>query len=68
MLEYPYSIRSDAITAVGAPSSISFIMRAIYWLYMLARIYYGRPEAILEESSEFRDDEEQKSLEDSKAR
>lgn len=33
-LAFPYHpIRNDAITAVGAPSSIGFLMRAIYWLY-----------------------------------
>lgn len=39
-LEYPYAIRADAITAVGAPSSIGFLMRAIYWLYLVTRTYY----------------------------
>lgn len=29
----PYTIRPDAITAVGAPSSISYLVKAIYWLY-----------------------------------
>jgi len=51
-LAYPFVIRSDAITAVGAPSTVAFLMRAIYWLYLIARVYYGRPEAIIEESNE----------------
>lgn len=37
-LKYPSTIRNDAITAVGAPSSIAFIVKAIYWLYLFARI------------------------------
>lgn len=40
VLRYPYQIRNDAITAVGAPSSISFLMKAIYWLFLIAKIYY----------------------------
>ena len=53
-LQYPYQIRADAITAVGAPSSINFLMRAIYWLYLVARTYYreSQPGAILELSEE----------------
>ena len=35
-LKYPWTIRSDAITAVGAPSNIAFLVKAIYWLYILA--------------------------------
>lgn len=37
-LRYPYDIRADAITAVGAPSTIGFLVRAIYWLYLTARV------------------------------
>jgi hypothetical protein len=39
-LNYPYSIRADAITAVGAPSSVAFLMKAIYWLYLAVRTFY----------------------------
>ena len=39
-LQYPGTIRSDAITAVGAPSSIQFLMRAIYWLYSVIKVYF----------------------------
>lgn len=39
-LHYPGTIRSDAITAVGAPSSIQFLMRAIYWLYSVTKVYF----------------------------
>ena len=40
-LSYPYNpIRNDAITAVGAPSSIGFLMRAIYWLYQVVKVYF----------------------------
>lgn len=53
-LGYPHTIRSDAITAVGAPSSIAFLMKAIYWLYLVVRTFYGRPEAIQEESEELK--------------
>lgn len=35
-LKYPYTIRADAITAVGAPSSIGFLVKAVYWLYLTA--------------------------------
>ena len=52
VLKYPYTIRSDAITAVGAPSTIGILVKAIFWLYLIARVYYGRPEAILEDSAE----------------
>lgn len=56
-LEYPYQIRADAITAVGAPSSIGFLMRAIYWLYLVTRTYYRQalPGAIAELISEEED-------------
>lgn len=40
LLEYPYTIRSDAITAVGAPSTIGFLIRALYWLYLSVRMFY----------------------------
>ena len=56
-LQYPYTIRADAITAVGAPSSIGFLMRAIYWLYLVVRTYYGRPEAVVEVSEEDQDED-----------
>ena len=39
-LDYPYSIRSDAITAVGAPSSIGFLLKAIYWLYNVSKYFF----------------------------
>ena len=58
-LEYPGTIRADAITAVGAPSSIGFLMRAIYWLYLVARTYHGHPEAVLEVSDEDREEVEE---------
>jgi len=35
-------IRSDSITAVGAPSTVQYLMRAIYWLYQIARVYFVR--------------------------
>ena len=63
-LHCPYTIRADAITAVGAPSSVGFLMRAIYWLYLVVRTYYGRPEAVVEVSEEDQEEgEEQKSIE-----
>jgi hypothetical protein len=38
---YPWHpIRTDAITAVGAPSTISFMMRAIFWLYQVVKVYF----------------------------
>ena len=43
MLDYPYTIRSDAITAVGAPSTVGFLMRALYWLYLAVRMLYFNP-------------------------
>lgn len=39
-------------------------MRAIYWLYLVVRTYYGRPEAVVEVSEEDQEEgEEQKSVE-----
>ena len=63
-LQYPFNIRADAITAVGAPSSIGFLMRAIYWLYLVVRTYYGRPEAVVELSEEDQDDAEERKSDD----
>lgn len=37
---YPGTIRSDAIKAVGAQTSISFLLRALYWLYLVAKVYF----------------------------
>jgi hypothetical protein len=37
---YPGTIRSDAISAVGAPSTIHFLMKAIYWLYQVTKVYF----------------------------
>lgn len=37
---YPGTIRADAISAVGAPSTIQFLMRAIYWLYQVTKVYF----------------------------
>ena len=39
-LKYPHQIRNDAITAVGAPSTIGYLMRAIYWLFLVTKVYY----------------------------
>lgn len=38
-LQYPYQVRADAITAVGAPYSISYLIKAIYWLFILAKLH-----------------------------
>jgi len=38
-LRYPYTIRNDAITAVGSPGSIGFLAKALYWLYILAAVH-----------------------------
>lgn len=58
-LKYPYQIRNDAITAVGAPSSIQYLIKALYWLYTLADTQLLAPKTetskiddILEESKE----------------
>ena len=53
-------IRSDSITAVGAPSTVSYLMRAIYWLYQVSRVYFmekkqRRSSAVIKEEEE--DDE-----------
>lgn len=40
-LRYPYTIRTDAIKAVGAPSTVGFLIKAIYWLYILAATHYA---------------------------
>lgn len=49
-LGYPYQVRSDAITAVGAPSSIGYLVKALYWLYQIARQFY-QSGVIMEEAS-----------------
>ena len=41
-LKYPFQIRNDAITAVGAPSSIGILVKAIYWLYILAAAHQAQ--------------------------
>ena len=41
-LNYPYTIRADAIQAVGAPSSIAILMKAIYWLYLAVRTFFKK--------------------------
>ena len=53
-LGYPYPIRQDAITAIGAPNSIGFLVRAFYWLYLVTRNFFrqGVPGAIPELSDE----------------
>ena len=64
-MKYPWTIRNDAITAVGAPSSIEFILRALYWLYLLATLHTKQVEAIIqserkeEESALFGEQEDQ---------
>ena len=40
-LKYPSTIRNDAITAVGAPSSVGFLIKALYWLYILASAHHA---------------------------
>ena len=57
---YPYQIRSDAITAVGAPSTIAFLIRALYWLYLVVRAFFKKqmPGAIAEVSEEEAKDDE----------
>ncbi len=32
-LKYHENLRKDSITAVGAPSSLPFLLKAIYWLF-----------------------------------
>lgn len=53
-LNYPYTIRADAITAVGAPSSVAFLMKAIFWLYLAVRTFY-RPRVKIETMVEGQD-------------
>ena len=55
VLDYPYQIRTDAITAVGAPSSIGFLVRILYWLFLVAQNFYDQGEeasVIPEDSNE----------------
>ena len=49
-LSCPYQIRPDAITAVGAPSSISYLVKAIYWLYQAVSVLCNPISTISEES------------------
>lgn len=44
LLDYPFTIRSDAITAVGAPSSVGFLMRALYWVYLSVKMLRFKPD------------------------
>lgn len=50
ILGCPYQIRADAITAVGAPSSVGYIVKAIYWLYQVVSVLCNEMKAISEES------------------
>lgn len=50
-LAYPFTIRADAITAVGAPSSIQYLMRAIYWLFQVTKVYFMQKQTIRESLS-----------------
>ena len=58
VIHYPFTIRADAITAVGAPSSVSFLMKAIFWLYLVAKSFYRmrNPMRALQISEEVEDD------------
>eukprot|EP00347_Sterkiella_histriomuscorum_P009840 403339673 len=71
LLNYPGSIRSDAIKAVGAQTSIAFLMRALYWLYLVTKIYYieKQPVVINDSDSFIRedDDEDRQSVADQKS-
>ena len=62
MLQYPYQIRADAITAVGAPNSVAYLVKAIYWLYLVARTYYKEalPGTIIEEIASMVESEEER--------
>ena len=33
-------IRQDAISAVGAPSTVQYLIKAIYWLYLVVNTYF----------------------------
>ena len=43
LLGYPFTLRNDAITAVGAPSTIGFLVKAIYWLFIIAQSQHCDP-------------------------
>ena len=43
-MKYPYQIRNDAITAVGAPSTLWYLTKAIYWMYVLAATFNQEPD------------------------
>ena len=49
-LNCPYTIRPDAITAVGAPNSISYLAKAIYWLFTVVKTYFNSDDVIPEEA------------------
>lgn len=46
VLDCPYPIRSDAITAVGAATSIGFLVRILYWLHLVGKNFYLRDEEV----------------------
>ena len=50
-LRYPYTIRADAIKAVGAPSTVGFLIKALYWLYILAATHYAQGEQVGEDQA-----------------
>ncbi|CDW88927.1 UNKNOWN [Stylonychia lemnae] len=52
MLKYPGTIRSDAIKAVGAQTTIAFLIRALYWLYLVTKIYFIRKEPQIEDQED----------------
>lgn len=57
-MEYPSTIRNDAITAVGAPSTIGFLVKAIYWLYVLASLHtHDHVNSVIEEEVEEGEDQ-----------
>ena len=43
-LKYSENLRKDSITAVGAPSSLHFLLKAIYWLFCQAIVVHKAEE------------------------
>ena len=50
--KYPYTIRNDAIIAVGAPSTIGFLVKALYWFYVFTIVHFYQEKQVLDPNSE----------------
>ena len=59
-LHYPGKIRSDAISAVGAQTSMPYLLKALYWLFLITKVYYIHKSPV--DSSEIIKEEDEDAL------